>query len=118
MASPASTEFIAQLKAAGLRHSPDEFLHQVAIGQLAAVSLFLSAGMPPDTKNEAGESAILIAANRGHLDIVQELHRAGASLEPLIRSVSSHASDSKVLNRLTALAPLGTLISGLVIALV
>jgi hypothetical protein len=94
MATPAQSDLVAQLRAKGLRFSAEEFLHQAATGHVENVLLFLSAGMPAETKNELSESAILLAAKNGHVDVVLELHKAGASLEPLV-----HIAFPQVLQR-------------------
>lgn len=118
MASQSPEQAKAELESAGLRYSQDEFLHQCAIGKLPTVLTFLAAGMAADVKNDAGDSAILIAARNGHADVVRELHEAGASLESVVRSVASHATDAQIVTRLTSLSWIGTLVSGLLIAAV
>jgi len=48
-----------QLKQMGYERSPQGFLQSVQKGDTEAVSLFLAANVSPDTRNEAGLTALL-----------------------------------------------------------
>jgi len=62
-----------QLKEMGYEISAQGFLQSVTKGDTAAVSLFLAAELSPDTRNEAGLTALMIAAEAGQLDVVKIL---------------------------------------------
>ncbi len=51
-----------------------------AIGNAAAVGALLAAGAPPNTQDELGNSAMLIAALKGHVACVEALINARADV--------------------------------------
>ncbi len=61
----------------------EDFIEQVAAGNLEVVKLFLAAGMSPDTRDVIDvrkRNALLMAAEHGHADVVQALVEAGADV--------------------------------------
>ncbi|UCH35115.1 MAG: ankyrin repeat domain-containing protein [Armatimonadota bacterium] len=69
----------AKLKQMGVAYSQESFIEQAAQGNLAAVQLFLEAGMDPDTRaGEVGRTVLGAATEGGHADVVRALLEAGA----------------------------------------
>jgi ankyrin repeat protein len=56
-----------------LEYSPKNFIKAVTDGNTIAVDLFLIAGIDPNTKNPAGYSALMIAAQNGNTVICKSL---------------------------------------------
>lgn len=69
-----------QLEHQGIPYNRDVFLREAAHGNTAVVELFLAAGMNPNVKNLAHETALWKAAEHGHLDTVQVLLTKGADV--------------------------------------
>ena len=69
-----------QLEHLGLPYNRDVFLRAAAEGNTAVVELFLAAGMDPNARNMAHETALWKAAKHGHLDTVQALLAKGAEV--------------------------------------
>ena len=67
-----------QLKDMGYEVTPQAFLECVQKGDSTAVSLFLASGIPPDTRNEEGLTALMLAAEAGNIDVSRILvdHKA------------------------------------------
>ena len=60
-------------------------LHNAAkTGNLTAVKNFLAAGIKVDTKNDEGKTALHLASQSGHLEIVIELLKNGANVDLII----------------------------------
>ena len=60
-------------------------LHNAAkTGNLTAVKNFLAAGIKVDTKNNDGKTALHLASQSGHLEIVMELLNNGANVDLII----------------------------------
>lgn len=70
----------AELGRIPLPYTPDAFIESAGNGNLAAVRLFLAAGMDPNTKNESGNTALMHAAGGGHTGIVNALLKAKANV--------------------------------------
>lgn len=68
-----------ELKTKGYAFTPTEFLRSASRGDLAAVNLFLSAGMRVDASNPNGETALFKADEAGQLKTVIFLLEKGAS---------------------------------------
>lgn len=64
----------------GIAFSSQDFLTEVAKNNEAAVDLFIKAGMPIDATNDAGQTALMIAAEKGHTGIVGRLAALDAAL--------------------------------------
>lgn len=62
-----------QLRELGYRLSSQEFLRSVQNGDSDSVSLFLATKMSPDTRDELGLTALMIAVDAGHVDVVKTL---------------------------------------------
>src|SRR5712692_316995 len=69
-----------QLEHQGIPYNRDVFLREAANGNTAVVELFLAAGMDPNVRNLAHETALWKAAEHGHLDTVQVLLAKGADV--------------------------------------
>lgn len=59
----------------------NELVQAATDGDLAAVDARLQAGIAPDSRNEKGQSALAMAAARGHSDVVRKLLDFGADPE-------------------------------------
>lgn len=58
-----------------------EFERAAIAGDAAALETRLKAGADVNARDRYGQSALMLAAHRGHLDFVQVLLRHGASLD-------------------------------------
>jgi ankyrin repeat protein len=58
-----------------------EFERAATAGDAAALEAHLEAGADVNAKDRYGQSALMLAAHRGHLDSVRVLLRHGASLD-------------------------------------
>jgi ankyrin repeat protein len=70
----------AALQSDGLDLTVDCYLRSARQGSVAQIELFLAAGMPHDSKDEAGRTALLIAAETGNLPMLRRLIGAGADV--------------------------------------
>lgn len=57
----------------GVRWSPETYIQAAVNGDTQVVSLFLQAGMDPDTTGDEGKTALIWAAANGHAATVQTL---------------------------------------------
>ena len=62
---------------------PDQLLRAAADGDLRGVNAALESGVDVNARGEFGDSALNIAAQRGHKEIVERLIAAGANVENL-----------------------------------
>ena len=67
-----------ELDQMGIKYSPTAFVTAARNSDLLAVEFFLLAGMNPDAQDEAGITALLVAAGQGHTASVEALLAAGA----------------------------------------
>ena len=67
-----------ELEQMGIKYSPTAFVTAARNSDLLAVEFFLLAGMNPDAQDEAGITALLVAAGQGHTASVEALLAAGA----------------------------------------
>ena len=81
-----------------LQYSPEDFVRSAKMGDLAAVNLFLTAGMDPNATTgsspnsigeDIGQTALMAAASKGHSKIVVALLTAGADVK---KSNSTHTA--------------------------
>ena len=70
-----------QLGQMSLPYTPKAFILSAQTGDLAAVKLFLAAGMDPNATDAEGGTALRFAAYSGHTQIVAALVKAGAAIE-------------------------------------
>jgi len=68
----------AALDSLGIEYTAEAFIYALS---LRVVKLFVAAGMSVDARDEAGNTALHVAAFWGHLAVVEFLVRAGADLE-------------------------------------
>lgn len=69
-----------ELAGMGIQYSEAVFFEKINSGNAKAVKLFLVGGMTPDTKNETGETPLIIAAALGSDEIVGILLENGAQI--------------------------------------
>jgi len=67
----------------GIPTTPEALAQCVAENKVEEVSLFLSAGFLPDTKDKKGIPLLCISARNGHLNTVEFLLRSGAKVDIL-----------------------------------
>ena len=72
-----------RLTATGLNYDANTFVRRANEGDSEAVKLFLRAGMSPD-KTPFQQTAIVAAAEEGHLAVVKALAEAGANVNPAL----------------------------------
>ena len=70
-----------KLRRRGIRYSPREFTERAWRGDAEAVSLFLASGMDPNVIGFKGGTALMCAADGGHVEIVEILLDAGADVD-------------------------------------
>ncbi len=68
----------SKLKEMGLPYIEEAFIGEAEGGNIAAVELFLAAGMNPNMEDPIRGSALLLAAKNGHTETVQVLLTQGA----------------------------------------
>ena len=68
-----------QLGQMNIKFTEDSFIIEARDGNLAAVKLFLQAGMKPDVTNATGETPLLMAVQYGRQDLVETLLARGAN---------------------------------------
>ena len=71
-------EATRQLGQMDIKFTADSFVERARDGNLAAVKLFLQAGMKPDVTSAAGETPLLVAVQFGRQDVVEALLAQGA----------------------------------------
>ncbi len=75
----------------GLAFSSQAFLAEVSRNNEEAVDLFIKAGIPLDAKNEKGETALMLAAEKGQVDILSKLAARNAALLTQVDAVGNTA---------------------------
>ena len=68
------------LEQMNIPYTPDAFINSTVQGDTPAVKLFLAAGMKPDTKDERGFTALMLAVLEDHGATVQVLLNNGADV--------------------------------------
>ncbi len=76
----------AELDKINIPFTDAAFTESVARGDSKVVSLFLEAGMNPDTSDKFGEAAIIIAATKGHGKVLVQLLENGADPDAVERN--------------------------------
>jgi hypothetical protein len=112
--SPADAQ--ARLRGLGIPFSEGSFFDYIAAGDAEVVNLMLSAGIRLGAKNNRGVSAVTVAAEAGHTSIVKTLLDRGASLEDLVNANKDRARRKDVWDKLSSVAPVATILSGLIVA--
>ncbi|HXT52736.1 MAG TPA: ankyrin repeat domain-containing protein [Thermoanaerobaculia bacterium] len=69
----------AKLAADHVAFTPDAFLNEVASGNVEHVKLFLEGGIDPAAKNAQSQTALWLAVERQHLDVLQALIAGGVA---------------------------------------
>ena len=70
-----------ELAKMGIAFTEDAFVQKAWQGDVAAVSLFLQAGMDPNAIDQKGNTALLLAAKEGHTAVAKLLLENGADIE-------------------------------------
>ena len=70
----------AKLDSMEVPYTGDGFIYKAAMGDAAAVQLFLTAGMDPNVKDNQGVSPLIAAAGAGRVEVVKLLLDQGADL--------------------------------------
>src|SRR5438445_10717276 len=79
-AEPADQQNARQaLKRLNIPYLLAELIERAAKGDTQVVELMLAAGMDPNSQNKAGDTALMWAADRGHIDTVKVLLDSGAT---------------------------------------
>jgi len=76
----ASWYYAKKIERAGLAFSSQAFLAEVSKNNEEAVDLFIKAGIPIDAKNDKGQTALMIAAEQGHVILLGKLAALNAAL--------------------------------------
>jgi ankyrin repeat protein len=70
--------YATRLERSGLRFSSQDFLNEVSKNNGEAFDLFVKAGVDLDAVNEKGQTALMLAAEKGHVRILQTLAKLNA----------------------------------------
>ena len=70
--------FATRLERSGIRFSSQEFLNEVSKNNEEAVDLFVKAGVGLDAMNEKGQTALMLAAEKGNVKILRTLAKLNA----------------------------------------
>ncbi len=70
--------FATRLERSGIRFSSQEFLNEVSKNNEKAVDLFVKAGVDLNAMNEKGQTALMLAAEKGHVRMLQALAKLNA----------------------------------------
>lgn len=70
--------FATRLERSGIRFSSQEFLNEVSKNNEKAVDLFVKAGVGLDAMNEKGQTALMLAAEKGNVKILRTLAKLNA----------------------------------------
>ena len=91
LAAPAGT--VAALLLAG---GPESLLEAVGVGNLDVVRTILARGASPDTRDELGRTALMLAADRGDRGVAEALLDDGAAIDART-PVGRHGADGREL---------------------
>lgn len=69
-----------KLSELNIKFTPENFLNSAKNGETKIVELFLQAGMNVNTKNEEGQTALMLASYAGHIDTVRVLLKHNADI--------------------------------------
>lgn len=88
-----------QLKEMNYQYTPSYFVKAASKGDVKAVELFIKAQIGIDDPNSQGNSALVMATNKGHVEVVKALLAGGA--DPYLKSSAGTSSfvDAVRLNR-------------------
>jgi ankyrin repeat protein len=101
----------------GIAFSEESFLKAVSRGDLDVVKLFLAAGIRPTARDENGKTALVLASEKDHADVVRALIEAGADPTPLVEVIHGKAENRKdIWDKLTALSSLATVFASILVA--
>lgn len=89
----------SQLKEMKYQYTPSFFVSAASKGDLKAVELFLKAQISINEPNSSGNTALVMATNKGHVEVAKALLAAGA--DPYLKSSAGTSSfvDAVRLNR-------------------
>jgi len=103
------------LAARGLPFSEEHFLRHVRSGNSATVSLYLTAGVSPNTRLD-GETALAASVNAGHFGVARVLLASGADPSGLVEVLEKRRKGKDAWERLSSLTGVFTFVGSLVIA--
>ena len=86
-------EATRQLDQMDIKFTADSFVERARDGNLAAVKLFLQAGMKPNVTSAAGETPLLVAVQFGRQDVVEALLAQGADPNFTDMRFGGHSAD-------------------------
>ncbi len=72
--------YAKKLEHAGVKFSEQAFLAAVSTNNEETVNLFIQAGMKLDVKNEQGQTALIIASEKGHANMISRLLQLDAGV--------------------------------------
>lgn len=88
-----------EIKALSYQFTPNFFVKAASKGDVKAVELFIKAKIAVDAPNAKGNSALVMATNKGHVEVVKQLIAAGS--DPYKKSSAGVSAfvDAVLLNR-------------------
>ncbi len=91
----------------GIAHEFGRFMAKVPGGQVACARLLIEAGADLNLRDAEGRTALRVAAESGHVELVVILRDAGADVAGLCEAELRHASSKGYLDRVQALIRAG-----------
>jgi ankyrin repeat protein len=69
-----------QLDRMGIAYSESSYLEKVQSGDIDAINLFIKAGMRPDSRDDNGNTGIILATKKGTKKSIEALMKAGVNI--------------------------------------
>jgi uncharacterized protein len=88
----------------GVSYDTRTFIDRVQDNDESAVALFLTAGMNADSRDQNGDTALMLATRQGNLKIAKALVEKGADVAPALR-VAAQTKDTDMINFLLSRNP-------------
>jgi hypothetical protein len=107
-----------RLQDLGVPFSEDSFFDHLDTGDTEIVTLLLSAGIRATARNKEDVSAVVVASKAGRTEVVRMLLERGALLEDVVKAIHSRSKERDVWEKLSSVAPVATIASGLIVAAV
>jgi hypothetical protein len=105
-----------RLRELGIPFSENALFDHIKSGDSEIVDLLISAGIRATARNRDGVSAIAVACATGNTATVQALLDRGAALGDVVRSIQVRSKEKDFWDKLSSVAPVATIASGLVVA--